>query len=45
LQQTNADLPALARQYQQVLARDFFQSPLGEQVRAALLAARGGDNL
>ena len=43
LQQPDADLPALARQYQQVQARDYFQSPLGQQVRAALLAARGGD--
>jgi hypothetical protein len=45
LQQANADLPALARQYQQVQARDYFQSSLGQQVRAALLQARGGDEL
>ena len=45
LQQPHADLAALARQYQQVQARDYFQSPLGRQVRAALLAARGGDEL
>jgi hypothetical protein len=45
LQQADADLAALARQYQQVQARDYFQSPLGQQVRAALLAARGGDQL
>ena len=43
LQQADADLAALARQYQQVHARDYFQSPLGQQVRAALLAARGGN--
>jgi hypothetical protein len=43
LQQADADLPALARQYQQVRARDYFQSALGQQVRTALLAARGGD--
>jgi len=43
LQQADADLAALARQYQQVQARDYFQSPLGQQVRAALLRARGGD--
>jgi hypothetical protein len=43
LQQADADLPALARQYQQVQTRDYFQSPLGQQVRAALVAARGGD--
>jgi ChrB-like protein len=43
LQQEDADLAALARQYQQVQTRDYFQSPLGQQVRTALLAARGGD--
>ena len=43
LQQADADLAALARQYQQVQARDYLQSPLGEQVRAALLRAREGD--
>jgi hypothetical protein len=45
LQQADADLAAMARQYQQVQAHDYFQSPLGQQVRAALLAARGGDEL
>jgi hypothetical protein len=45
LQQPDADLAALSRQYQQAQARDYFQSPLGQQVRAALLAARGGDEL
>jgi hypothetical protein len=43
LQQADADLAALARQYQQVQARDYLQAPLGAQVRAALLQARGGD--
>jgi len=43
LQQADADLAALARQYQQIQTRDYFQSPLGQQVRTALLAARGGD--
>jgi hypothetical protein len=43
LQQADADLAALARQYQQVQARDYLQSPLSQQVRAALLQARGGD--
>ena len=43
LQQADADLAALARQYQQVQARDYLQSPLGQEVRAALLQARGGD--
>ncbi len=41
--QADADLAALARQYQQVQARDYLQSTLGQQVRAALLRARGGD--
>ena len=45
LQQADADLAALARQYQQAQAHDYFQSSLGQQVRAALLAARGGDEL
>ncbi len=42
LRQADADLATLARQYQQVQAHDYFQSPLGQQVRTALLAARGG---
>jgi hypothetical protein len=42
LQQADADLAALGRQYQQVQARDYLQSPLGQQVRVALLQARGG---
>ena len=41
LQRADADLAALARQYQQVQARDYFQSPLGQQIRATLLRARG----
>jgi hypothetical protein len=45
LPQADADLAALARQYQQVQAHDYFQSPRGQQVRTALLAARGGDEL
>ena len=45
LQHTDADLTALARQYQQLHSRDYFHSPLAEQVRAALLAARGGDDV
>jgi hypothetical protein len=35
------DLAALSRRYQQVRQQDFFRCPLGEQVRAALLAAGG----
>ena len=35
------ELAALARRYQQVRMQDYFHSPLGERVRAALLAAGG----
>ena len=42
LQQADADPTALSRHYQQVQARDYFHSVLGQQVRALLLAARGG---
>jgi hypothetical protein len=35
------DLEALSRQYQQVRQKDYFHSPLGEQVREALLSKRG----
>ena len=36
------DLVTLARQYQQAQANDYFGSPLGQQVRAALLSVREG---
>lgn len=36
-----ADLAALSRRYQQAQASDYFGLPLGREVRAALLAARG----
>ncbi len=39
------DLAALSKQYQQTKAKDYFQSPLGEQVREALLKQRGSDGL
>jgi hypothetical protein len=42
LRKRKADLAALAKKYQEVKGRDYFASPLGEQVRARLLAARGG---
>ncbi len=45
LQQAEPDLSALARQYQQLQTRDYFGSPLAEEVRAALLSARGGDDV
>jgi hypothetical protein len=35
------DLESLARQYQQLLARDYFQSELGQRIRQAILEARG----
>jgi hypothetical protein len=41
LEQADADLPALSKQYQQIRRQDYFHSPLGERVRAALLAAGG----
>jgi len=40
----HADLAALARRYQQATALDYCHAPLGAQVRAALLAAQGGDD-
>jgi len=40
----DADLVALSRRYQQARAQDYFQSPLGKQVRDQLLAARGGNS-
>ena len=43
LQQAEPDLAALGRRYQQVKQQDYFQSPLGEQVREVLMTARGGD--
>lgn len=44
LAREDADLVALSRKYQQTRAQDYFQSPLGQQVRDQLLAARGGNN-
>ena len=40
----NQDMAALARRYQQILQQDHCGSPLGAQVRAALLATREGDD-
>lgn len=42
LRRENADLAALSRRYQQGKAQDYFHSELGERVREALLAAKGG---
>jgi hypothetical protein len=41
LGQPEPDLGALSRRYQQVRRQDYLNSPLGERVRAALLAAGG----
>jgi CRISPR/Cas system-associated endoribonuclease Cas2 len=42
LKRRKPDLAALSKKYQQAKQRDFFQCPLGEKVRAKLLAAEGG---
>lgn len=41
LKRKKPDLADLSRKYQQALAQDFFESKLAQQVRDALLAARG----
>jgi len=41
LERADADLAALSRRYQQARRHDYFRSPLGERVRAALLSAGG----
>ena len=43
LQLSDADLEALARQYQQARSRDYFGSALGQRARQALLARGGGE--
>ena len=42
LKRKDRDLAALSKRYQEALARDYFVSPLGPQVRQRLLAAEGG---
>ena len=44
LARPDPDLAALSRRYQQAKLQDYLHSPLGERVRAALLAAGGRDN-
>ena len=44
LEQSDADLAAVSRRYQQAQLQDYFRSPLGERVRAALLSAGGRAN-
>jgi len=43
LKKTNVDLSALAKRYQQIKQRDYFQSSLGEQARRILIKRRGAD--
>ena len=43
LEQADADLSALSKQYQQTKTQDYFHSDLGEQVRQILIGRRGGD--
>jgi DNA-binding transcriptional regulator PaaX len=45
LQTPDSDLAALARDYQQAKARDYFDTELGIQVRDKLIAAREGRSL
>lgn len=42
LKKESCDLAALSRQYQQIKMEDYFHSELGQQVREALISARGG---
>jgi len=42
LEGEDPDLVALSRRYQQAAVSDYFQSPLGLQVRGKLVHARGG---
>ena len=37
------NLATLSQEFQQIVQHDYFQSPLGQQVRARLLAARGDE--
>ncbi len=41
LEQPEADLDAISRQYQHIQLRDHFHSEMGQKVRQALLAYRG----
>ncbi len=41
VEQSDVDLVALSKRYQQARLHDYFASPLGERARAALLAAGG----
>lgn len=41
LERPDADLASSSKRYQQARVQDYFRSPLGERVRAALLSAGG----
>jgi len=41
LKRRQPDLPALSKRFQQAKAQDYFQCPLGEEVRRKLVAAQG----
>src|SRR5260221_13360947 len=41
LEKSETDLAALSRQYQQIKAIDYFESPLGQRARKDLMAATG----
>ena len=42
LEHRDADLTLLSKRYQQAILQDYFQSPLGDQVREILLKRREG---
>jgi hypothetical protein len=43
MEQPDANLGLLSKRYQQAKTQDYFQSPLGEQIRALLMKRREGD--
>ena len=43
LEQGEADLESLSRQYQQILLKDYFKSEIGRELREALLSRRGAE--
>ena len=43
LEKGKTDVESLSRQYQQILAKDYFKSETGRRLREALLAVRGAE--
>lgn len=43
LSRPDPDAASLAQEYQQIAQRDYFHSPLGQEVRARFLAVRGDE--